>query len=301
MKVKPNKSLSVSGLFKSRNVSVQDRCIETTNFLNTSTLQDSRDIFYPRASNLYKECMRMTVLGYMGKKRVTNYVSMKQRITYGKGNAYHWWAQNTPDLFGDNRIGYWKCYACGKLRYFGKPPKKPCHYCGASNEATFYHEHIMVSSGEYLLTGHPDLFLQQHGKIYVAELKSIQYADFEKLKDALIDHKWQVLSYMLGLSYDRNLPVKVNDKSGFVVYISKAEAKKAFPVKIFEVQPDAYIMDQIYARLTLFKEGILDYPNNIPVVNTKCPSSGWGSYQAKTCPVINECISYYKKGEKNGE
>lgn len=297
MKLKLRKNLRVSGFFRGTGKPCEGFPIDTLNFLNVSTMQDSREIFYPRASSLYKECMRMTVLGYMEKKRVTNYVSMKQRITYGKGNAYHWWAQNTPDLFGDNRVGYWKCYACGKIRYFGSPPKKPCHHCGASNEATFYHEHYMVSEGDYLLTGHPDMFLRQNNKIYVTELKSIQYADFEKLKDALVEHKWQVLSYLMGLPNDKGIPVQIDPTVGLVVYISKAEAKKAFPVKIFEVHPDTYIQDQITEKLALFVRGISDYPNNLPDVNLKCPSSGWDSYQAKTCPVINECIHNYKKGE----
>lgn len=274
--------------------------VNVTNFLNLSTDRDSQDISYPRASGLYKECIRMTVLGYMQQKRITRYVTMKQRITYGKGGAYHWWAQNTPDLFGGNRVGFWRCFACGKVRYFGHPPKSGCPHCGASVNATFYHEHPMVAEWDYLLTGHPDMFLSQNKKIYIAELKSIQYKDFAALQDAMIEHKWQILAYMMGLQHDRTVPAKIESNRGFVVYISKAEAKKEFPVKIFEVAPDEYIQEQICNRLKLFVDGITDFPRNLPPVNPKCINAGWDSYVSRQCPVINDCIRYHREFE-NGK
>lgn len=287
-------SKTVKGLFRNTRTKT-DIPVEVTNFLNTKTHQDSREIYYPRASSLYKECIRMTTLGYMLGKRLTNYVTMKQRITFGKGNSYHTWIQNTPDLFGDNRVGWWECFGCGHVRYFGHPPTKPCPNCGAAVDATFYREHFMRAEWDYFLTGHPDMFLSQNGKVYVAELKSIQYKDFAVLADPVIEHKWQILSYMMGLQHDSTLPVKVQPDMGFVVYISKAEAKKDFPVKIFPVTSDDYIQGQIKDRLKLFADGIQDFPNHLPPVNDKCVKSGWDSYQAKQCPVINQCIRYHKE------
>lgn len=162
-------------------------------------------------------------------------------------------------------------------------------------EATFYHEHLMRAEWDYLLTGHPDMFLSQNNKLYVAELKSIQYKDFVALQDALIEHKWQVLAYMMGLPHDKNIPAKIESDRGFVVYISKAEAKKEFPVKIFEVLPDDYIQEQICNRLKLFVDGIKDFPKSIPPVNPKCIGAGWNSYVSRQCPVINDCIKYYRE------
>lgn len=274
---------------------VQVEDMDVYNFLNAKTQQDSQDIFYPRASSLYKECIRMNVLGYILKKRITRYVTMKQRLTFAKGNAFHTWCQNTPDVFGDSRVGWWKCLACGKIRYFGKAPHSACNFCGASSDAAIYFEHCMLSdSGGFFLTGHPDLFLQYGTELFVAELKSINHDDFIKLRDPLVEHKWQILAYMKGLQYDKTLPVKVASKAGLVVYISKAEAKKDFPVKIFKVVPDSYITDQIDQRLALFSDGISDFPNALPPVNPKCLSAGWDSYISKMCPVINQCIQYHR-------
>lgn len=153
----------------------------------------------------------------------------------------------------------------------------------------------MVAQWDYLLTGHPDMFLSQNKKIYIAELKSIQYKDFSSLQDALIDHKWQILAYMMGLQHDKAIPAKIESDRGYVVYISKAEAKKDFPVKIFEVTPDEYIQEQICNRLQLFVDGINHFPNRLPPVSDKCVGSGWNSYQARQCPVINECIKYHRE------
>lgn len=286
---------NVRDLFHKTREEYVDIPVNVTNFLNISTDRDSQEIFYPRASGLYKECIRMTTLGYMNQKRITRYVPMKQRITFGKGNAYHWWCQNTPDLFGGNRVGFWKCLACGTVRYFGHPPKTPCQNCGASVEATFYHEHLMVAEWDYFLTGHPDMFLSQNNKIYVAEIKSIQYKDFAVLQDALIEHKWQILAYMMGLSHDKTVPAKIESDRGYVVYISKAEAKKEFPVKIFEVVPDEYIQGQICDRLKLFADGIVDFPKSLPPTSQKCLNAGWDSYMSRQCPVINDCIKYYRE------
>jgi len=293
------KRKTVKELFRRTRTDPPDVPVDVYNFLNTKTMQDTRPIFYPRASSLYRECVRMTVLGYMGSKRITNYVTMKQRITFGKGNYYHWWVQNTPDLFGDNRVGWWECLACGHVRHFGHPPTKPCPKCNASVEATVYREHYMKAEWDYLLTGHPDLFLSQNGKIYVAELKSINYNDFSTLKDPLIEHKWQIMAYMMGLQHDNTLPAKIQADTGFVVYISKAEAKKDFPVKIFEVRPDDYIQGQIEDRLKLFVDGVTDFPNHLPPVSDKCVTARWDSYQARQCPCINECRKYHK-GEAHG-
>ncbi len=35
-------------------------------------------------------------------------------MAFSLGNALHWWVQNRPDFYGDDRRGWWKCLACSK-------------------------------------------------------------------------------------------------------------------------------------------------------------------------------------------
>ena len=118
-----------------------------------------QEVSFPRASSLYNSCMRMHVIACNEKKKYyrTDSISPNMSMIFEMGNAVHYIIQNTPILFGSRRVGLWKCLACNKILYWGRPPTKPCQHCGASKEAVFYFEHMFKPEPPLYCGGHTDL------------------------------------------------------------------------------------------------------------------------------------------------
>lgn len=263
---------------------------------NVSLLARKVDAFKvgpPRASSIRSGCVRFHVIGSKNKLKKKEWSTVKGRVTFGLGNAIHYWVQNTSDIFGDDRrVGWWKCLACGHVLHFGLRPQGKCHFCNAGPMAAEYHEHVMNLKGTYPIGGHPDLFLRFKNDILrVVEIKSINGKDFLKLKAPLADHFWQVQTYMWGCGIDKTFPMEIDREVGYVLYVSK-KAHKEFPLKMFMVKRSVDVLEEVMEKATQFKTGIKHYPKRLPPPHPECERGNFGNYRAKSCVCKKECIKY---------
>jgi hypothetical protein len=259
---------------------------------------EEKILAWPRASSLYSECMRRLVIGSTLGRTRQEHLSVKDRMMFGIGNALHYWLQNTGDILGDRRRGWWKCTACRNVLYFGGPPKTKCTKCGAYPEAIIYFEHPMRLTEPYKVTGHPDMFLEPEPNIFrVTEIKSLGGEDFDKLNAPLVEHENQLQTYMWGLPQDDRFPIVIDDSLGYMFYICKRHRVKDLPMKMFPVPRNDAMILRIKAKLELYKKGMEDYPNDLPPVAEACLRGGRNNYQARTCVVREECFRFYENEE----
>lgn len=253
----------------------------------------------PRASGLYAACIRQHIIGTLDHLEQVRWSAFSNQITYGIGSAVHYWMQNTPDIFGDRRRGWWKCLACGKIGYFGAPPKKKyrCRFCGARSEAFVYYEHPLNLSGEYPVTGHPDMFLEKLlGVFRVLEIKTMNLKDFQKLIAPLIDHSWQIHTYVWACGQkEAKLPVKIDQDLAYIAYVAKQQSKE-FPIKIFPVRIESALIDRIKVKLSSYRIGLRDFPKGLPEAHVECSRGLFDNYRAKSCPCRKKCIVLDKGG-----
>ncbi len=266
-------------------------------FLELTAPPEIGTIGWPRASSLNSACMRMHVIGYNLNTTRKQWASFQLRMIFGMGNAIHEYAQNTDWLFGDNRRGWWKCVACGGILYFGAPPKQACPKCGAGVGAIQYFEHPLRMRKPVMVTGHTDMFLQRGAKVRVAEMKTMSGPEFSKLKAPLVDHEWQVQTYMWIASMDKAIPVQIDPEVGYIFYISKGWQAKELPMKAFIVKKSPTVKARIIEKLRQFSDNVRLWPDAAPPPDNRCVSSDWGSYFSKQCPVRGECIQYEEEHE----
>lgn len=246
----------------------------------------------PRASSLYQACMRMHVIGTKEETTKKSRISFKDKLIFGIGNAVHHWVQNDPTMFGDRRVGWWRCLACGTVAYFGTPPKVKCKQCGALPSAFTYWEHTLhYETDELVVTGHTDLFmLREPGDTCkVVEIKTISGDVFPTLKAPLIEHVWQATTYMWGCSNDLNIPIQIDDSLSYVFYVAKKNPSHSLPVKMFPVEKDPRLLSRVKTKLRSYKTGLKDYPKNLPMVLQPCADSNFGHYKARSCPTLKHC------------
>lgn len=264
--------------------------------ISLSSTVDEEFIGPPRASSLHDSCMRMHVLGTKLRVKEVSRVYLQDRFTFGFGNSVHHWIQNSPDLLGDNRIGWWKCRACGKSVGFGGPQKKKCRHCGARKEAIEYQEHSISITGDLFLDGHPDLFFYLKSRICLLEIKTMASDAFDALEAPLASHEWQVLSYLWGCQQlGGQPPVPVYNKAGYILYISKGSGR-TFPGKMFRVQDNAFVKQRILNKLQLYADGIKGFPHNLPDPLSECSRSNFSGSRSKYCP----CLRYCREQQDNG-
>jgi len=247
----------------------------------------------PSGSTLYADCIRMRVIAALHKLSAKKYpLPTGQRLIFGMGDAFHKKAQNEPFLFGDRRCGWWECSACGAVLYFGFPPKRRCSKCGARAEAIRYKEHSLALTDPLVIFGHPDLFLTSiHNPAAlprVSELKTMEGEMFEKLKGPLIQHVWQVCTYVFGCKQDKSLPIKIDGSIGYIVYMSKRPRKKNFPVKMFEVNTRANVMRRVREKLKAYTVGVRK--GELPEPLKVCVNKEFKNWEAKSCPAKRICM-----------
>lgn len=258
---------------------------------------DKSKISCLRASSLHSACVRMHVLGTKLEKEKISKANISLRLTFGIGNALHKWIQNTPDVFGDKRRGWWRCTACNTVLYFGAPPKKKCNKCGARPEAIIYHEHSMRLRKPYHVSGHPDLFIYKHKVYRVVEAKTMNPKDFDKLVAPLVDHEWQILTYMWGLQKDKRMPVKIDKTVGYVAYIAKKLTVKEFPIKMYPVAYSEPVIKRIKAKLRAYETSMKNYPKILPELDDTCKRQELEGYKTRACPVGIECKKFNREGK----
>ena len=251
--------------------------------------EKKRYSLFPRASGLYKSCMRQGVLCYKKEFDFDLHLGIGMRLTFEIGNSFHYWVQNTPRILGNNRRGRWRCSACRYLTLFGPSPTYSCPRCKAAPDAFIYEEIQISMEHPYYLSGHPDMFVERPaGNFRIMEIKSINSKDFNYINNPLPEHVWQVHSYMLACIHDSmNISVTVDKDICYITYISKAYERNNFPVKTFIVKRDLHIMAMIKDKLAQFKTGIEDGILPLPIPG--CLRSNFENAVAKSCPVISAC------------
>jgi hypothetical protein len=245
----------------------------------------------PRASSILESCIRMHTIGTVKKVEKPEWSGPKSRVLFGYGNAYHYWVQNTPDVFQDKRVGWWQCRACGDVSYFGPPPTEKCIECNAYPTAFVYFEHALNLEGKEPVSGHPDLFLQTVRKLRITEIKSMNDDDYQKLKGPLAAHEAQTQTYMWGCSQDESLPMKIDSEMGYVLYINKKYKTSELPFKMYKVKKSPVLLQSIITRLRSYKNGIDNYPKGLAPPLGPCEASEFTNYKAKSCPCKQECIA----------
>lgn len=285
-----------SGLIKPKEFVPVDPTALAAEHLDMAWSMEEAPIGYPRASSLHNACMRFHVIGARTEKKIKQFNSVRAKLLFGIGIAVQDWIQNTPDVLGDKRRGWWRCTACNKILYFGGPPKKRCKFCEARPEAIRYHEHFMRLPDPWMVTGHPDMWLEPETGIYrILELKTIKSEEFDKLKAPLVQHDWQLQTYMWGCPLDERLPVKTDPSVGYIMYISKRYSTKELPYKMFTVHRNDSLIQRIKVKLDQFSLGYLNYPKHLPPPADECLRGNMTSYRAKTCVCKKECFDAYEK------
>ena len=255
---------------------------------------DEQRIGFPRASSLHSACMRMHVIGSHLNLTKKNFESVKEKLLFGIGVAVQEWIQNRPDVLGDRRRGWWRCLACRHVLYFGGPPKTKCPKCGAYPEAIVYHEHAMRCPGGRKVTGHPDMFLEKiEGVFRIIEIKTIKDSEFDKLQAPLVQHDWQIQTYMWGSEFDEKLPVKTDPEIGYVLYVSKRYRTQELPYKMFTVRRNDALVLRIKQKVSAYEEGVEHYPDRLPEPQEACIRGGMDNYAVKSCPCKTVCLEMY--------
>lgn len=256
-------------------------------FVILGVTSETHDLVAPRSSSLYDACMRAHALGKKYGIQLINKNTLTNRLTFGIGNAVHSWLQNDPTIFGDYRIGWWKCQSCGNVRKFGRQPKKKCKFCGAESSASIYHEHDVVAPSPFVCTGHPDMFFWSDKKLRLVEFKTMSSEMFKTLKQPSIEHVWQITFYMWACSQDGRLPKTPDHEVGYIMYVSKGQLSRSLPFKMFPVVNDGYILDRIKEKLDKYR--IFVENGTLPEPHIECARTSFTSGKAKNCPVYREC------------
>ena len=159
--------------------------------------------------------------------------------------------------------------------------------------AAEYKEHSMLLDGAWPMGGHPDLFLSFPGHIFrVCEIKTMNGKDFESLKAPLADHEAQTRVYMWGLNIDPKMPVVIDPELGFIMYVSKQSFKKIFPMKIFPIRQSKSTINMVKDIASIYKIGMDNYPNRLPVPHRECSQGNFANYRAKTCVCREKCLEF---------
>ena len=245
---------------------------------------------YPRASSIYKDCMRQLVLLNLKGIEEKEYVGFSQNVVFNIGNSVHYWAQNTKALVSDDlKSGFWRCRACGYTTVFTKVVKINCPVCGAQHKAFEYQEYSLKITSPVFVTGHPDMFVEKPvSNFRVMEFKTINSKDFDDLKAPLIEHQWQLQTYMWGIGKDKLAKeIQFDPKYGYIMYISKIFKRNSSPVKTFVVKKDKTVLNEIMKKLTAFKKGLSTKIPPAPL--DQCIDSNFCAYTAKNCAVLEYC------------
>jgi len=259
-----------------------------------------QEVSFPRASSLYDSCMRMHVIACKEKKKYyrTESISPNMSMIFEMGNAVHYLIQNTPVFFGSRRIGLWRCLACNKILYWGRPPTKKCPCCGASKEAIFYSEHMFNPAPPLYCGGHTDLWLHINGgKPRVLDVKTMKDDFFDSLKAPIAANEFQIQTYMLIAEHDKFLKTRVDTKSGYLFYVGKKIRQGGMPYKMFHVRQTEASRKSVMKILNAFKSGYDNYPNKLPDLLKDCAGKAFMSWKAKQCPCLTECTRFHEAGK----
>jgi hypothetical protein len=245
-----------------------------------------------RLSGIADVCVREQILGLRNTVVLESKIPLGLRVTFDIGNAIHNFLQNEGIYFGDSRLGWWRCCACGN-RQFGRKPKRNCVKCSALPDAIQYHEHTLQLPEDVPVSGHPDNFLEvADGDIRIVDFKSINGIEFDKMTAPKAEHVMQLVGYMHYIGMDLSLPVKVNIQRGLIIYVSKKHTVKQLPFKAFHVLRSLVYIKVIEDKVALFKHALED-EQFLPDADAACAGSSFSCTRARYCPVVSLCKSAY--------
>jgi len=266
----------------------------STDIISIHTTTSDSAIGYPRASSLYQACIRKHALGTKYKIKQKQVVGFARNLTFDIGDSVHSLLQNSSAYFGEQRRGLWECLSCGHVRPFGRPPAE-CGSCGS--KLLIYKELELVMDSPYQVSGHPDLFISPDDaptKIRVVELKTMNGEKFVGLAAPLIEHVWQIQTYMWACSeMSFSVSTRIDPDYGYIVYISKKEIKSELPIKTFVVERDERVLGEIKDKLKLYRDFKTD--GKLPPVDSACRESKFSSWKARTCPTLKFCRTLDKQ------
>jgi len=263
----------------------------TWKLMHVGGMSDSEYATRIRASSIGKVCVRELLLGWRNDLNRKERLSLPQRVTFDIGNAVHYFLQNSPGdtYFGERRIGWWECTACGHRR-FGRPPKNKCKKCRAYKKAIVYREHEILMDSPWRASGHIDMLLEvAKGRFRVADFKTMAADRFKDLKRPVGDHILQVVAYLMLLEHDTDgLPVKVDTDRAFLMYISKGHSVKELPIKTFVVERAEIFEKVVVDKFESFTRGFHD-SSYLPDVSQECSDSNFTCWTAKSCAAVGLC------------
>jgi hypothetical protein len=270
---------------------VDDPALLAHQLLNLDGRVEHQEYYHKlRLSGIADVCVREQTLGLRNSITGDSRVPLGLRVTFDIGNAIHNFLQNAGDYFGDARLGWWRCSACG-CRLFGRVPKKKCESCAALPGAFQYQEHELSLPRGLPVSGHPDNFLEvAPGDVRIVDFKSINGNDFDALTMPKAEHVLQLTGYMHYIGLDNSLPVQVNNQKGIILYVSKKHTVKQLPFKAFHVQRSLVYIDFIEKKVALFKRALEDV-RFLPEPEKQCLNSNFACTKAKYCPVLSLCKS----------
>lgn len=253
-----------------------------------SLVEENRYMRRLRLSNIADVCVREQLLGLRNDVIFKGVVDISLRVTFDLGSGIHDFLQNGANYLGENRLGWWRCSACGR-KIFGRRPTAHCHKCTALPGAFRYQEHALRLPEGIPVSGHPDNFLEvAPGDIRIVDFKSINGEEFERLTAPKAEHAMQVNGYMEYIQYDDTLPVRIHRNKGFVLYVSKKHMPKSLPFKMFHVERNPAFIQVIHSKVADFTKGLED-ESFLPAPSTKCLAAHFQSGRARTCPVVALC------------
>jgi len=276
---------------------------DRTRLLGLGPDNDQEYVGFPRASSIHDTCIRHHVIGYRHRiLRSNRSIGSNLKLTFLQGSAIHKLAQNTNAFFGeDEKIGKWKCLACGKTHPFGTHPGQ-CDYCEAEKPAVTYKENYtkIDRPGKFQATTHQDMFIRDtDGAIRVVEFKTMATSTFRDLVSPLAAHEWQVIltSTMAAADLELRKIEPVSCDYAYILYISKGHLKGTFPLKMFRVDRTEKLWSRIREKVRLFATHTAE--KTLPEPHPECVSSGFDAWRTRMCPCKKMCQTYrnYNDGE----
>jgi hypothetical protein len=241
----------------------------------------------PRASSLYGACMRLHALAAKRTINQKTFLDVGTMLTFGIGKAVHRWIQNSGDILGDNRWGRWICLACGEISGFRSAKKARCPKCDAGPGAFEYYEYDLKTGRPYVCSGHPDMFIRVGEKLRVVEIKTIAATGFKITAYPGIEHQWQLQFYAWASGKDPILKKLVDPTVGYVLYVSKGALFSGIPFKMFAVNRDEKIIEQIMDKLGSYDDAITG--GTLPQTLENC-KLGFEVAAKNNCPAAKYCM-----------
>ncbi|TAL62077.1 MAG: hypothetical protein EPN88_13750 [Bacteroidetes bacterium] len=184
--------------------------------------------------------------------------------------------ENIPNIYGT-----WECKYCNEL-FYGLKPITVDRKCCNKGDFNYLETEIYAGDKDFKITGHIDI-LTMGKEIYPIEVKSISSKGFDPLREPLLSHKYQLLTYLWLAKYG-NCRFELSTEKGYIIYVCKEYRND--PIKIFEVHPEEFFnnhMINIVRELKKFYK-IKEIPSR------SCTTKY--HLMAKNCQIKDYCFNY---------